>query len=245
MNVDPTIQKRLLDLAAVDAELSRTAHRRRTLPEAAELERLQVERQARKDAAVAVEIVLDDLDRDIRKLETEVENVRKREEKDRALLAGGTVNAKQMTDLQHELESLTRRQGVLEDELLEVMEQREALAADYDHAGAQLSQTEDEIVDAERRRDDALADLDTADTRCAADRAVLLTQFPAELLSAYDRQRAKGDAGAALLQARRCGACRLELDRNEIARIAKVAPDEVVRCDSCGAILVRTAESGL
>ncbi|UZJ23621.1 C4-type zinc ribbon domain-containing protein [Rhodococcus antarcticus] len=245
MNVDPTVQKRLLDLAAVDAELTRTAHRRRTLPESAELERLQVDRQARKDAAVAVEMVLDDLDRDIRKLETEVENVRRREDKDRALLAGGAVNAKQMTDLQHELESLTRRQGVLEDELLEVMERREASAADHDHAGAQLSQTEDEVVDAQRRRDDAIADLDSADTRCAADRSALLSQFPAELLAAYDRQRAKGDAGAALLQARRCGACRLELDRNEIARIAKVAADEVVRCDSCGAILVRTAESGL
>jgi predicted nucleic acid-binding Zn-ribbon protein len=245
VNVDPTVQRRLLDLASIDAELSRTAHRRRTLAEAAEVERLQTERQARKDAAVAVEIVLDDLDRDIRKLETEVDNVRKREDRDRGLLAGGTVNAKQMTELQHELNTLTRRQGVLEDELLEVMEQREACAADHAHAGAQLSQTAHELVDATRRRDDAVADLDTADTRCAADRGVLVGEFPTELLAVYDRQRGKGGAGAALLQGRRCGACRIELDRHEIARIAKAAPEEVLRCDECGAILVRTAESGL
>ncbi len=245
MNVDPTVQQRLLDLAAVDAELLRTAHRRRTLPEAATLQALQTEARTRKDAAIAVETTLADLDRAIRKLETEVEGVRSREDKDRKLLTGGLVSPKQMTDLQHELDSLTRRQGVLEDELLEVMEQREASAADHDHAGAQLSHTEDEIVDATRRRDEALADLDTADARCTAERGQLIGAFGSDLLTIYDRQRAKGGAGAALLQARRCGACRIEVDRNEIARIAKAPAEELVRCENCGAILVRTAESGL
>lgn len=245
MNVDPTVQRQLLDLAAVDAELGRTAHRRRTLPEAAALEELQAERRRRKDSAVAVEIVLGDLDRDIRKLETDVEGVRTREDKDRALLAGGSVNAKQMTDLQHELESLTRRQGVLEDELLEVMEQREASAADHDHAGAQLSRTEDEIVTVTDQRDEALADLDVVEARCTRERSEVLGVFPAEVLAIYDRQHAKGGAGAALLQARRCGACRIEVDRNEVARIAKAPAEELVRCENCGAILVRTGESGL
>lgn len=245
MNVDPTVQQRLLDLAAVDAELLRTAHRRRTLPESATLQALQGEARTRKDAAIAVATTLTDLDRAIRKLETEVEGVRAREDKDRALLTGGLVSPKQMTDLQHELDSLTRRQGVLEDELLEVMEQREASAADHDHAGAQLSHTEDEIVDATRRRDEALADLDTADARCTAQRGELVGAFGSDLLAIYDRQRAKGGAGAALLQARRCGACRIEVDRNEIARIAKAAAEELVRCENCGAILVRTSESGL
>jgi predicted nucleic acid-binding Zn-ribbon protein len=37
----------------------------------------------------------------------------------------------------------------------------------------------------------------------------------------------------------------MELDRSVIAGIKATAPDEVVQCDECGAILVRTAESGL
>ena len=245
MNVDPALQQRLLDLAEVDAELARTAHRLRTLPESVELERLRTLRRTHADAAVGVQMTLDDLDRDIRKLETEIDGVRRREDKDRALLAGGTVNAKQMTDLQHELETLQRRQGVLEDEQLEVMEQREAAAADHDHAGAQLSRTEQEIAEVSRRRDEAVEELSASENRCAGDRAALLEEFPADLLAVYDRQRAKGDAGAALLRARRCGACRIELNRNEIARIAKAPAQELVRCDNCGAILVRTAESGL
>lgn len=245
MNADPGAQRRLLELATTDAELARATHRRATLPEDADLARLRTERQARADAAVAVGMILDDLDRDIRKLETEVDGVRTREEKDRALLAGGSVNAKQTTDLQHELDSLTRRQGVLEDELLEVMEQREASAADHDHAGAQLSRTDAEIAEVTGRRDEALADLDTVQARATGARAPLVESLEADLLALYERVRAKAGTGAALLQARRCGACRIEIDRNEIARIGKAPAEEVVRCENCGAILVRTGESGL
>ncbi|WP_054813412.1 zinc ribbon domain-containing protein [Nocardia arizonensis] len=245
MNVEPSIQVKLLQLAAVDAELTRIAHRRTVLPEQQEVARLEGERNAHKDAAVAVEIRIDDLDRDIKKLEGEVDAVRKREERDRGLLTAGSVNAKQLSELQHELGSLERRRSVLEDELLEVMERREAASADHDHAGARLSRTEEELEDARRHRDEALADLEVAQNRCHTDRTGLVALFPDELLAIYDRKRAEHGVGAALLQARRCGACRIELDRGEIARIAKTAPDVVVRCPECGAVLVRTKESGL
>lgn len=245
MNVEHPIQAKLLDLAAVDAELTRIAHRRKVLPEQQEVQRLETERTERKDAAVKVEIQLDDLDRDIRKLEGEVDAVRKREARDRGMLEGGTVGAKQLSELQHELGSLERRRGVLEDELLEVMERREAAEADQQHAGANLSHAEEELGLAERRRDEALADLDVAVQRCEADRAGLVTAFPEELLAVYEKQRTQHGVGAALLQARRCGACRIELDRGEIARIAKTEPQVVVRCPECGAIMVRTKQSGL
>ncbi|MEV5836839.1 C4-type zinc ribbon domain-containing protein [Nocardia sp. NPDC052112] len=245
MNVEPPVQAKLLQLAAVDVELTRIAHRRTVLPEQQEVARLEAERNTHKDAAVAVEIMLDDLDRDISKLEGEVEAVRKREERDRGMLTAGSVGAKQLSEIQHELGSLERRRSVLEDELLEVMERREASASDHDHAGARLSKTEQELADAQRLRDEALADLDVAQDRCDSDRKDLVALFPDELLSVYDRQRTQHGVGAALLQARRCGACRIELDRGEIARIAKTAPDVIVRCPECGAILVRTKESGL
>ncbi|EOM76060.1 hypothetical protein DW322_16170 [Rhodococcus rhodnii] len=245
MNVEPTVQSRLLEVAGVDAELARLAHRRGHLPEQAEVDRLEAERVSRKDAAVAVEIAIDDLDRDIRKLEGEVDAVRKRGDRDRSLLQGGSVGAKQLTELEHELGSLERRQGLLEGELLEVMERREATQADHSHAGAQLSKAEDELIDAQRRRDDALADVDSAIQARTGNRDELVAGLPDDLLAVYEKQRASRGIGAALLQARRCGACRIELDRGEIARISATPADEVVRCPECGAILVRTKESGL
>ncbi|WP_019928413.1 zinc ribbon domain-containing protein [Nocardia sp. BMG111209] len=245
MNVESSIQAKLLDLAGVDAELTRIEHRRKVLPEAQEVQRLETERSTRKDAAVKVEILIDDLDRDIRKLETEIDGVRKREERDRGMLDSGGVGAKQLSELQHELTSLQRRRSVLEDDLLEVMERREAAVADHQHAGANLSKAESDLADAARLRDQAVADLDVAAQRCANDRGQLLGVFPAELLGIYDKQRAQHGVGASLLQARRCGACRIELDRGEIARIAKTEPQIVVRCPECGAVLVRTKQSGL
>ena len=36
-----------------------------------------------------------------------------------------------------------------------------------------------------------------------------------------------------------CGACQIEIDRGELARISAAAEDEVLRCPECGAILLR------
>ncbi len=70
--------------------------------------------------------------------------------------------------------------------------------------------------------------------------------MPDDLLALYDRLRAsKGGVGAAELRARQCGGCRLTLDNAELQSIAAMAADEVVRCEECQRILVRTDESGL
>ena len=51
--------------------------------------------------------------------------------------------------------------------------------------------------------------------------------------------------GAAALHQRRCGGCRLELNPVEIQRLRAADADEVLRCEECNRILVRTPESGL
>ena len=51
--------------------------------------------------------------------------------------------------------------------------------------------------------------------------------------------------GAAELRQRRCGGCHMELNQVDMNRITQAPADEVLRCEECGRILVRTAESGL
>ena len=245
MKADAAVQRRLLDLAEVDAELSRVNHRRRTLPELAEITAAEQTAQAKRDALVAVETSLGDLDREVRRQETEIDQVRAREDRDRKLLAEGTVGAKQLSDLEHELATLQRRQGVLEDDLLELMERREAVDADTSHARVELDKAQAALSDAQARRDSALADLDSTEAKRVADRALMVKQFPADLLALYERVRGQRGVGAGLLRGRRCGACRIELDRTTMSKIQAAAADDVVTCDECGAILVRTGESGL
>jgi hypothetical protein len=244
VRADPAVQRRLLDLAEVDAELNRIDHRRRTLPELVEIvEREKVER-TKRDKVVAIETTLRDLNRDAIRQETEIEAVRAREERDRTLLQGN-VSARQLVDLEHELGTLSRRQTALEDDLLELMERREAVEQDVAHAKSEHEAAETALADVRERRDQVFGDLEVSEIRRTKDRAQLVPVFPADLLALYDRIRKQKGIGAALLRARKCGACRLELDRNAIAHIRDTAPEEVVRCDECGAILVRTPESGL
>jgi predicted nucleic acid-binding Zn-ribbon protein len=95
-------------------------------------------------------------------------------------------------------------------------------------------------------RDAALADITDATARHEAARKELAAQVAAPLLSLYDRIRAQtGTTGAALLKARQCQGCRIELNGRELAAVRNADADEVVRCENCARILVRTAESGL
>jgi len=69
---------------------------------------------------------------------------------------------------------------------------------------------------------------------------------PDDLTALYDRLRAsKNGVGAAALRARQCGGCMLTLDNAEVGKLRAAAEDEVLRCEECQRILVRTEESGL
>ncbi|OLR90185.1 zinc ribbon domain-containing protein [Actinokineospora bangkokensis] len=245
MKAEPAAQRRLLDLAEVDTELARVLHRRTTMPELAEIAAAEQAVRAKADARVAVQTQLDDLDREVARQEKEIDAVRARTDRDRAMMQSGKLGAKALTDVEHELGTLQRRQSVLEDDLLELMERREAVEMDAQHASVELAKAEEALAGATARRDENLKDLDTQQARRDAERATIVPGLPEGLLALYERKRASRGTGAALLRARHCGACRLEIDRRELSRIKETAADEVVEHEECGAILVRTAESGL
>ena len=246
MKADHFEQQKLLELAAEDVALTQLAHRRRTLPEAAAVEAIAEKERTLADDVVRAETAARDLQREVKRLESDVETVRARAAKDQKLLDSGSVSPKQMTDLQHELQSLARRQSDLEDQELELMEQLETAEAAVReaHAGREEARTARER--AEQLRDDALADIADGITRHEAARAAVAGGLSAPLLALYDRIRTQtGSTGAAMLQSRQCQGCRIELNGRDLAAVRNADPHEVVRCENCGRILVRTAESGL
>ncbi|MQA27617.1 MAG: hypothetical protein GEU94_19630 [Micromonosporaceae bacterium] len=245
MKADPEAQRRLLELQAIDTALAQLAHRGRNLPEHAQLrqqdERLQTLSDERGKAAVAV----DDLDRDIARMERDVDQVRQRAAKDQQRLDSGTGNPKDLESLQHEIGTLARRQEELEDAELELMEEREQAQAGLDAVDAQLSQLRAERGAAEQRRDEAMAEITAEEERQRAARGPLVASLPDDLVSLYEKIREQSGMGAAMLRSRQCEGCRLELSGGELARVRSAAEDEVLRCDECRRILVRTDESGL
>jgi predicted nucleic acid-binding Zn-ribbon protein len=243
MKAEAVQQRSLLELADLDAELARIEHRAKNLAEQRHLDDVQSQHREANDRLAALGLALEDLGEHVAKFEAEIDGVRQREERDRALLDSGSVNPKQLTELQHELETLERRQASLEDSLLQVMERREDLQREQADELAGIDTLQTALADARKSRDDALVEIDQVRHQCSAKRAVLAASLAADLVALYERQRAGGGAGAGRLVGQRCGACRIELGRSELSRISAAAEDEVVRCPECGAILLRVTGS--
>lgn len=242
MKAEVVQQRSVLELAAVDAELSRLEHRAKHLDEQQRLDGVQASHREANDALAALGIALEDLDGQITKYESEIDAVRKREDRDRGLLDGGTVDVKHVAELQHELETLQRRQGSLEDSLLEIMEHRESLQNEQAEQLARIDELQADLAAARAARDEALVLIDQSKHQALSRRDELASGLDAELVALYERLRAGGGAGAGRLQGKRCGACRIEIDRGELARISAAPEDEVLRCPECSAILVRVKD---
>jgi predicted nucleic acid-binding Zn-ribbon protein len=236
-------QRSLLELAELDAELSRLAHRGAHLPGRKDYERIHVDHASASDRLASARIALEDLDTQVARFESEIEAVRQRADRDRAMLDSGVTNAKQLSDLQHELQTLQRRQSSLEDSLLELLEHREELAAQQAAESAIIDGLQVDLAGAQQALDNVLAEIETARRRRSARRDELTAALDPELVALYERQRAAGGAGAGPLRGRQCGACRIEIDRGELARISAAADDDVLRCPECGAILLRVKGS--
>jgi uncharacterized protein len=246
VKADPEAQRRLLDLQGIDTALAQLAHRRRTLPEYAALETVGRELTVLEDERVRAQTAVDDLDRDIARLEKDIDQVRARKDRDGARLTMGSGPARELTALEHEMVSLKRRQTELEDAELELMEQRETAQATLDDVAGRLTAAGERRAETEARRDAALAEIEKDEQFKTGARMPLAADLPVELVTLYDKIReSSGGLGAALLRSGRCGGCRLELYGADLARIKAAAPDEVVRCEECRRIMVRTPESGL
>ncbi|HSF26990.1 MAG TPA: C4-type zinc ribbon domain-containing protein [Actinomycetes bacterium] len=247
MNAAPHDQQRLLDLQAMDTRLDQLAHRRKGLPEHAELAAHEARLAELRDLTVAATTEVSDIEREQAKAEADVDQVRQRAERDQSRLDSGQVtSAKELESLQHEIASLLRRQGDLEDVQLEVMERLESAQARVGELAAETERVcaaRDETV---ARRDASYAEIDAEAATTGQLRSVLAGQIDAALVTLYEKVReSSGGVGAAALHQRRCEGCRLELNNVDLGRFRAAPPDEVLRCEECRRILVRTDESGL
>src|SRR6185312_290137 len=219
-------QRSLMEVVEIDAELARLAHRRSHLPELQRFDEVQAENRSAADRVAALQLALEDLQTQVTRFESEIDAVRQREDRDRSLLASGAADAKQLSDLQHELETLQRRQSSLEDSLLEIMEQREELQTNEKREHTTIDSLQAELAAVEQSRDEALAEINTAAKERSERRAELMSGLQQELAELYERQRSSAGVGAGILQGKRCGACRIELDKGELARISAAADDD-------------------
>lgn len=240
MKAAPADQVRLLDLQVVDTRASQLRHRRKTLPEHAELATLTSERETLMESFTEAETRVGDLDRAQRKAEADLEPVRERRVRNQQKIDSGAIgDAKALTAMIEEVEHLGRRISDLEDGELEVMEELESARAGFDKIAARREELDGRITEVTAKRDELVGDLDTELADAVSDRQAVVAALPEPLVKLYDKIAVNHVTGAAKLEGGRCGGCRLEVNPADLRALRAAAADEVCRCEECGRILVR------
>lgn len=231
----------------MDAQLDLLAHRRAHLPAALAAAELGEQREDLAGEHGRLQTELADLAREQRKADADVEQVKTRRTRNSERIDAGLVaDPKQLQAMQHEVTSLDQRISDLEDVELAVMERMESAQALFDDLTARLASLDEQIAGKTLERDAATAEIDGERGDAEVERASLAADLPAPLLALYEKLRAQlGGVGVGAIQHKRCSGCRLDIGAAELARIAASPSDEVLRCEECNRILVRTYESGL
>jgi uncharacterized protein len=245
VNAEPAVQLLLLELQAADTALSQLAHRRKNLPQLAAIADRSTRAANLQNEVFDAQTRVEDVAAEQKRLESDVDTVRARAARDEARLQAGGLPSRELEGLQHEIATLARRQGTLEDELLDVMERAEEADAAQRDATVRYEAVVAEQRDLEAARDAAFAEIDAAAAKRRPERDAIAAELPSDLIALYERARQQSGTGAALLRQRRCEACHIELSGSELSAVRTAAADAVVPCENCRAILVRTAESGL
>ena len=241
VNADPADQRKLLDLADLDARIRHDERVAGNPPQATEVRDLIAQRAALTQELSTRANARDDLTAEIARLESDVKVVDARIARDTERLSASS-NPKQAQGFESELTALARRKSDLEDLEIALMErlesadaavaEQEALIAETNARGAELS------AEAKRVVAEATERLEGA----RRDREAVAGSVPADLVALYERLAARGN-GAGLLRGGACEACRMVLPPSDLANLRRAQTDEVVFCPECGAILVRTEES--
>ena len=244
MKAAPEIQRRLLDVQGVDTAIAQLEHRKRALPEHAEIADGAKRRAAILESITATQTEVGDLDLDVSKAESDLVPVRERKARNQQRVDAGAADPKALTALIDEIEHLGRRISDLEDAQLEVMERHEDATARLEALKRDRSEIETSLRSLMARRDEQVGDLDAQLAQKAAERATLALDMPADVLALYDRIRERsGGVGAARLAGRRCTGCQIEATSVALDRYQAAPADDIVRCEECERILVRGADA--
>lgn len=241
MKSSPTEQKDLLALQEIDSALIRLAHQEKNLPVLKELAKATEGFEAHQDLAIAAATERSDIEVELNRSASDVEQVDQRITKDQQFIDSGSASAKDLQNLLGELESLKRRKEELEEVELEIMVRIDDAKKRQEHHANERDRFEIEVRRLSAERDQALSEIEGKRNELEESRKSAASKITSELLNLYEKIReSSGGVAAARLHQGRCEGCHLEVNAIELTRIKSLPDDEVVRCEECRRILVRS-----
>ena len=179
----------------------------------------------------------EELQRDLKRAENDLDLVVKRIDQDQQRLTQAT-DVKVIAGVQHELETLGKRRSELEDAQLELMERVELATDSQQQIQAQKQQLQSDLdTELEIAKQD-LAVVKQEQSSIAAEVNAAKVQIANDLLELFERLATRATA-VGVLRGSTCGACNMNLTSTALGQIRAVAEDELARCPECSAILVR------
>lgn len=230
----------LLTIQSHDSEIDRIRYESTALPELEELAEFEGVRQGHIGKAQVLQERRDAIGAAQKKIESEVQTVRKRRESESERLYSGTVTAhKDLVAIQEELDMLKERQNGLEDLVLEQMELAEPVDDEIDAVNRDITACDIQIEEVKTRIAAARSELDVQIEEQQAKRETVASEVSEELLGIYEKARkAGGGLGVARLAQRRCMGCRIEIPAVKLQALRSADEGEIIYHD-CGRILVR------
>jgi predicted nucleic acid-binding Zn-ribbon protein len=245
VKASPSEQKDLLRLQGLDVRLAQIEHQTKSLPQHAELREFSATTEKTRMTLGTRTGAVEDILTELRRIESDVDVVEKRILRDSDRVQH-TSSVKDVQALETELTALRKRLLALEEIEIAVMERLEEAEAAVVEVEAERDAIAARVAGAEQARDLSLADLNRQLGELRRDRAAIVGGIADDLAALYETRFVSGRGNAAaLLRARTCSGCTITLTGSDLDAVRSAPADDVLFCPDCGAILVRTEESGI
>jgi uncharacterized protein len=230
----------ILELQLLDNEIMQANTKLKSLPEIEQLLHIEKRVTAANDELSVVKSESNQIALELRRGEVDVETVTDRIKKDEARLSSGNATPKELEQLQHEVESLKKRQEALEEIELEIMIRNDAVIARKNTLTTDLTSLQTLKDEISGRLQSATDEINKVIAEKNTARTLVANKIEKALLDLYEKIRGNGGGvGAAALVGNKCNGCNLAINAVEMERIKSLAKDELLRCEECRRILVR------
>lgn len=179
----------------------------------------------------------EEIERDLRRSESDLELVENRIAKDEQRLTQ-SADTKTISGIQHELVTLGKRKGELEEAQLVQMERVDQSKDTQQETQAKREALQEDLRRATEEASRSLASvtLELSNLRSLAEQG--RSSIDSSLVELFERLSKRGSA-IGKLRSSTCGACNMNLTSTALGAIRAVAHDELASCPECSAILVR------
>ena len=199
----------------------------------------QVELEKVRETYTGTEERLKESRKQVSEVELQIQTVvDKRKETEEQMYSGTVSNTKELQDMQMEVEALTRRQALLDEQLLQHIGEHDSADTEHSETAGLLEET---TASHQARQDELMnekTELKQEADGLLSDRRAAIKKVQEPALKLYKGMRAaKSNRPVSVLKDNACTICGIEQNHTVIVAINR--SEQLVNCNNCGRILVK------